>query len=184
MSADVDLFGEYLRRKSAAAFRGLAQSRRAEIYTICFQTVPDRQLAEDAAQEVLLLLLARAESIDPEYLTGWLVSTARLVAKAIRRKHASQSALESRPHPHPHPESSDDDPAENPERLAALAEGMAQIPPDARKLIQRHYLEGASHAQLAREIGLTRAAARKRLSRAVAQLRASPAVRTLDHRAD
>ena len=182
MSADMDLFGEYLRRKSAAAFRRLAQSRRAEIYTICFQTVPDRQLAEDAAQEVLLLLLAKAESLDPEYLTGWLVSTARLVAKAIRRKHASQSALES--HPHPHPESSDDDPAENPQRLAALAEGMAQIPPDARKLIQRHYLEGASHAQLAREIGLTRAAARKRLSRAVAQLRASPAVRALDHRAD
>ena len=92
----VDLFGgipaAQIRRRFFPA--RLAQSRRAEIYTsICFQTVPDRQLAEDAAQEVLLLLLARAESIDPEYLTGWQVSTARLVAKAIRRKHTSQSAL-------------------------------------------------------------------------------------------
>jgi RNA polymerase sigma-70 factor (ECF subfamily) len=165
----MDLFREYLRHKSAAAFRRLAQSYSPLIYSTSLHVLHDRQLAEDAVQNVLLLLAAKAESLDAEHLSGWLVKTARFAARGLRGKRAAEVRLQKRLHPSL--AVSDDGPADHAAAMAAIAQGLKQIAAESSKLIQRHYLERASTEELAAELGLSRPALRKRLSRAVADLR-------------
>lgn len=53
---------------------------------------------------------------------------------------------------------------------------LAQLPQESRELVQKYYLDGFSYEELEKETGVSQTGLRKRLSRAIAQLRKRPEV--------
>ena len=52
-----------------------------------------------------------------------------------------------------------------------LDELLERLPPETRDLVQRHYLDEIPYAELEKELGLSQAGIRQRLSRAIRTLR-------------
>src|SRR5690348_1188332 len=71
---------------------------RARLHGFIWAIVRDEDLAEDVLQEVMLLALAKRETIDSEsQLPGWTRKAARFKSfEALRRKHATPVTLDDR----------------------------------------------------------------------------------------
>jgi RNA polymerase sigma factor (sigma-70 family) len=57
------------------------------------------------------------------------------------------------------------------ERVAAIASAIANLPPAAGRVFRMHKLEGISHADIARQLGISRSGVEKHIATAMAHLR-------------
>lgn len=64
-----------------------------------------------------------------------------------------------------------DDAMEERERSAQLAAAIAQLPPAAGRAFRLHKLDGLSHAEVARQLGISRSGVEKHMATALAALR-------------
>lgn len=132
---------------------------------------PDRQSAEDIAQEAMVRMWHRAADFDARRarFTTWLYRIVVNLCIDLRR----------RPRPVPLPEHFDAaDPAagaeealEHDERRAALARAMEDLTEGQRAALTLIYDEGLSGAEAAEALGVTVKAVERLLSRARAHLR-------------
>ena len=130
----------------------------------------DRSSAEDLTQDVFL----RVHQALPRYREGhdpwpWLVSIARnLLVDALRsaqRMERPTSDLEF--------EANQGEPSElvlRREKEDRVRRALARLPEDQRQTVLLRNFAGLSHAEIARQLGLSDLAVRKRYSRALATL--------------
>jgi len=174
---DGDLLQTYTRDGSEEAFAAIVRRHRGLVQALCLRHAwGDRTLAEDAAQQVFILLARKAGSMRTMNgsLAGWLAKTARLTtfsahrSRMRRRRHEELYARECK--------------AENPEhgarakafcaaRAARVRQALARLPPTLRDPTSMRYFDACSYAEVGRRLDISATAARRRVHRARRRLR-------------
>ncbi|MGA2231548.1 MAG: sigma-70 family RNA polymerase sigma factor [Tepidisphaeraceae bacterium] len=167
---DSQLLREFVRGGSREALEELIRRNLGLVYSSALRQVRDPHLAEDVTQAVFMVLMQRAGSVrDGMALGGWLVSVTRYASVSAMRKQARRNRHEAA--------------AARPEAVALTKEEWTAISPylDAelnrlptkdRDAVVLRFFQSRSFAEVGAEVGLTAEAARKRVERSVAKLRA------------
>lgn len=149
------------------------------VYGVVYRLLGDRAAAEDVTSDVFAKVHRAAQQLDPARDPGpWLTAIAYNACRDLWRSGAWRLAKRSG--------SIDADPAvaarlttgaNDPERdlLAAerhrlVREALERLPEPLRTTILLHDYQGMSHQEIADQMGIQHAAARKRYSRALAEL--------------
>jgi RNA polymerase sigma-70 factor (ECF subfamily) len=143
----VEDFGELYRRHYAATVG------------IAYCTLPDRHLAEDAAQEAFVIAshelarLRRADRFGP-----WVCTIAKRVAGRLARSRRERGVLDdTAAAPPTDPQTHSDD---------LVRQAVKELPARAREVVVLHYFTGLSHKEIAAHLGLSPEAVHGRLVRA------------------
>jgi RNA polymerase sigma factor (sigma-70 family) len=169
---DAELLSDYVRNRSERAFRELVGRHLALVYSSALRQVRDPGLAEDVSQGVFLVLAQRADTIRAGCaLSGWLLTTTRYVAASALRARFRRSNHEFKAAAM-RPEVQESEPADAWALMQAdIDQALAKLTEPERDVVALRFFEGKSLADVARSIGVTEEAARKRVGRAVEKLR-------------
>jgi RNA polymerase sigma factor (sigma-70 family) len=159
-----------------AAFAALVARHRPMLLALCASTLRDDDLAEDAAQEAVLLALTSLDRLlHADRFGSWLAGIGLNVCRRWRRERARDSwswgAVQGGlvgdwpggPDPAELAEA-----AEDARRVRAA---VAALPPGQRAAVRLHYLDGLTQAQAAARVGSSVGAIRVQLHQARARLR-------------
>jgi RNA polymerase sigma factor (sigma-70 family) len=166
---DLDLLRQYSQEGSEQAFAALVDRHLNLVYATALRQVRSPQLAEEAAQSVFLSLARNAHSMKPNtILTAWLYRVARhaaidLIRGESRRQLREQIAFELANMKSDSPEWAHIEPL--------LDEALEALEETDRNAILLRYFENKSLREVGETLGTSEDAARKRVSRAVEQLR-------------
>lgn len=168
--SDRDLLARYAARQDDAAFRLLVERHLALVHGVARRVTGSEDLARDVAQQVFLRLAQRATLIPKDLtLTAWLHRVTHhlaidLVRREERRKKRELATLEAAAmETHPAPNWSD---------LAPVIDNLInRLPAADREVLLLRYYRNEPHAAVARQLGLSEAAAKKRTTRALEKLR-------------
>ena len=166
---DWELLQDYAKNRSEAAFAELVRRHLPWVYSVALRQVSDRQLAEEVAQSVFVLLARKAGALSPKTLLGgWLFRTTRFVASHAlraeqRRRRREENALAMSIH----------SPDENEilELEPHLDEAVAALSETDRSAILLRFYEKKSLSEVGERLGLSEEAAKKRVSRAIDKMR-------------
>jgi RNA polymerase sigma-70 factor, ECF subfamily len=170
MSPAMNVFAPSLPPAEFSDFSRVMQENRFWVEAAARRQVGDPALAEEVAQDVFLRLAAlpgRPEDLGA--LRSWLLRcvwylSANARRKAARRRSAeAEAALENMDPGSPHPP-----PGLPVEELAAA---LASLPDLERVLVLEYYFEGRSHTEIGDRHQLSGEATRKRIARALHQMR-------------
>ncbi len=124
--------------------------------------------AEDLSQDVLTVALDRRPPLAGVRLRGWLRQVMRRLAARGARREGERRAIEGEAHPPHDPER---DSRERVELQRRLLEAIATLDGASRTVLVLRWFDGHSPQEIARQLGIPPATARKRLSRGLARLR-------------
>lgn len=175
VEADDELLRRFATAGDRAAMDALVRRHVAFVYAAARREVRDEHLAEDVTQAVFRLLTRRARSVPLGRLGGWLFRATRYAAanarkmEARRTHHERIAAVRAAPAgaAEPHDSSSE---YESP-WLPLLNDALASLGPRDREAVILRYLRGQGIDAVRAALGVSEAAARKRLTRAVERLR-------------
>lgn len=160
---DHDLLLLYLQRGDKQALASLLDRYYGLIQSVCRSKLANRDLAEDAAQAVVLLFLRQARKLQGhKCLGGWFVETARKVCLNARRGEKRREVMLDTYQKAVDREQESGKGEGDPSVWATLENLPAE---DRNLLILRHY-EGRTHGEIAEILGVSEDAARMRCSRA------------------
>src|SRR5579862_2513743 len=169
---DWELLQDYVKTGSDEAFARIVERHTDMVYAFCFRQMRNRELAEEAAQTVFIILARKAAALKREtVLAGWLFKTARFaIANALKiearkrriqsRAQAMAGATQSRKEPR----------AANDDAFALLDDALAQLPEFERNAVLLKYFEQQTHTEVGAALGVSADAAEKRISRAIGKL--------------
>jgi RNA polymerase sigma factor (sigma-70 family) len=167
---DAALLERFFLRRDEAAFAALVRRHGPLVLGVCRRLLKHEQDAEDAFQAAFLVLARKAGSIrNKEALAAWLYEVAyhiaaRMRAENLRRNiHERQAANMAIERPSAE--------AKEPELVAVLDEELDHLPEKYRRPLVLCYLQGKTHLQAARELGLPAGSLSRRLGRARELLR-------------
>ncbi|MBD89314.1 MAG: hypothetical protein CL940_03155 [Deltaproteobacteria bacterium] len=172
------------RRREACAL--LVESYGGEILGTCISRVGDAALGEDAAQDAMARALVGLEDYrGTAGLRPWLhrIAANRCVdllrSRTSRRRHtAPVTELDEIRAPRiPSPLEVAEEKSEQSTRLGAVREALANIKEPDRTWVELHYTHGVAYDEIAESAGLSRAAVKQRIWRAVKHVRAALAAR-------
>ena len=165
------------RQGSRAALAALVARHRPMLLAVCRGALGDAGLAEDAAQEAVLLAMTSLDRLRlAERFGSWLAGIGLNVCRRWRRERSwtswSWEALQGgsasdRPLPGPGPAEL----AEAAEDARMVRAAVAALPPGQRAAVTLHYLAGLSQAETAALAGTSVGAVKVRLHKARARLR-------------
>ena len=138
--------------------------------------VSDEYVAEDLAQEAQLAALRDGPGGN---LRPWLTTVLRNLALKWRRSEAIRNHYERKAAPQT---DSEEDGVRKVWLQRALADAILELAEPHRTAVIQRYFDGLDYAELARRHRVSEAAARKRVSRAVAQLKKTIEKRDDGHR--
>jgi RNA polymerase sigma factor (sigma-70 family) len=171
---DWRLLRRYVDFNSEEAFSELVGRHLSWIHATCRKALRDRQMAEDAAQAVFIILARRAATITPQTrLSGWLFNTARFVVKDAlkqqaryrRREEVARELATERMSRHSQT-------AAEPHAQAALEDALATLTERDRQALLMHFYEGLSLSEMAEVLEIGKEGVKKRVARALGRLRA------------
>ncbi len=171
---DRALLQQYAATGDQAAFASLVRRHLDLVYSAAIRQTRDNQLAEDASQIVFALLARRAGELeDGVIVPGWLVQTTRFVCLDLLRTRASQTRVETKAaRLKPMITSPPDNFAADQSVVSSqLDEALSELNEVDRDAIVLRYFCNENAAQIGAALGLSEAAAAKRLVRAVRRLR-------------
>lgn len=150
------------------AFDELYRRHSGRVYGYLVKLAGNRAEADDLLQSTFLKLHHRRDHYDDTLpFLPWLFAIARNAWIDLRRKHAPTTVA-----PEDLTRLSDARAAKGSSEAALeLREILALLPVDQRQLLEQRFDEGLSFETLAEESGVSEAAIRKRLSRAMGVLR-------------
>lgn len=167
---DMELLGEYVHNNSEEAFRTLVERHINLVHAVALRQTGRADLAEDVTQAVFIVLAEKAATIPPKtILTGWLFRATRYAAANVvrteaRRQHWEQKAAQMEPTMAPDPEAQ--------QQIAPLLhEALEELSEKERVTILLRFFESKSFEEVGRSLGITEAAAKMRLARAMEKLR-------------
>lgn len=158
------------------AYGRIVAASQNTIASVALAITRDVPASEDIAQEAFLSGWQNLRKLqNPASFLPWLRQIARNLAHDHLRGHArrprnvdhADAAIEAVADPHPTPV----DRLIEQEQQAVAAELISALPDDSREVLLLYYREGQSSRQVARLLGLSDAAVRKRLSRARSSVR-------------
>ena len=172
VSTDQMLLTDY-RRGKPGAFRELLERHAGLVYGTAWRVTGERTLAEEAVQDVFCLAARKsAELAGHPSVTGWLHRTAMNMARDLVRRRdrherniarfAAESAAETQE-------------GGRPAEWEAIDAAIDRLPADERAVVVLRFFEELDHDAIGRRLGISEAAARKRLSRGLARLQKSMA---------
>jgi RNA polymerase sigma-70 factor, ECF subfamily len=149
------------------------------VYWLAYRLLGERAAAEDAAQDVFLKVYRAADRLDPERdPEPWLLTITTNVCRDHWRSGAHQLSRRS--------SSIDDNPAvggalasagKSPEgellageRERLVQDAITRLPENLREAVVLREYQGLGYDEIAKMVGINEAAARKRYSRALAEL--------------
>jgi RNA polymerase sigma factor (sigma-70 family) len=169
---DFALLSNYVRTGSQQDFAILVNRHANWVYSVCRRHAGD-YMAEDVTQAVFATLARKAPRIrQGTSISGWLFKTACYACASARKierrrcKH-EQRAAAMNPEQMPLPASPDGQ-----EILSQLDDALARLPERDRCVILLRFYQGLSHQAAAAVLGISPAAAQRRVSRGVEKLRA------------
>jgi RNA polymerase sigma factor (sigma-70 family) len=171
MKTDSELLKEYHRKQSQAAFRDLIERHADLVHAAAARAMGDADLAQDAAQQVFLLLAKNAGRLYAGTgLVGWLHRTTVLTCCNLRRKESRRQKLMK--DYSDHQLSGVPTAAASLPRLivAQLDDAISRLGEKDRAVVIGHFLEGRTYQEIAEQAESTEAAVQKRASRAVGKL--------------
>ena len=177
-----DLLERFVVEKDPEAFRELIERHGAMVLAVCRSILHEAHDAEDAFQNVFLILARRANTIRHlDTIAPWLHRVALRVARRSRATTSQRRAREmTRPDSRTeHPEDSTD-----PTVLRLLREEISQLPDRYRLPLVLCYLEGKTNQEAAWQLQWPVGTVKGRLSRARQTLRDRLSRRGLDPATD
>ena len=149
-------------------FASLVKQHQAMVFSIAWNMLRERAVAEELAQDVFLSLhehLAELES--PSHVLFWLrrVTSNRALDEARRRQRRPMVSLEQAPEPVTLAAVGD------PLLGAALQKLVAALPEKARAIVVLRYQEDLDPTEIARVLGIPVGTVKSQLQRALALLR-------------
>jgi len=170
---DWELLNDYATRNSEDAFRLLVEHHAAPVYQTAFRQTGNHHLAEEITQAVFIVLARKAGKIRRGTpLAGWLFRATRFaianqIRNETRRKRREQEASLMDAH-----EPTDGDLPSVSDRISALMnDALAGLSKSDREALLIRFFQNKSHRELAEMLGVTEAAAKVRVSRALERLR-------------
>ncbi len=152
-----------VRAGDRAAFRELVERYARSVQWVAYAHLGNHEEAEDVCQDTFLKAFESLDSLRQASKIGsWLLTLARNRARDILRRRATEAAhrerLETEPAVQPQHERED--------TLARVRIHLAALNEDDREVLVLHYFEGRHSREIAALLGITPAAARKRMQRA------------------
>lgn len=178
---DRQLLSEYAATGAQEAFARLVKRRIDLVYSAALRQVRDAHLAEDVTQAVFIILARKARGVADSRtpLSAWLLTATHWVALdalrklARRRKHERKAAAMSQEAQETAESMQDVWAAVAPQIDSALA----RLSDVDRAAIVLRFVEDKSLREVATELGVSEAAAKQRVFRAVEKLRKSVGAR-------
>jgi RNA polymerase sigma factor (sigma-70 family) len=169
-AGDADLLERFAMRREEAAFTELVRRHGPMVLGVCRRVLGNLDDAEDAFQATFLVLAARPRAVgNPSGLANWLYGVARRTAlraqvDAVRRFRRDRLGAK--------PETTDPDPeAQWHELRPVLDTEVAKLPTRHREAFILCCLEGLTHEEAGRLLGIPGGTVASRLSRARERLR-------------
>jgi RNA polymerase sigma factor (sigma-70 family) len=169
---DGQLLKQYVESGAQDAFTELATRYLPLVYAAARRQVRDAGSADDVTQAVFVILARKASALagGERPLAGWLLKATHFAARQLERhetrlKRRERTAAMLNP---PH--------YENPEELwkelsPEIDAAIARLRPNDRDAVALRFLQSKSIEEVSAEMGITPAAAQKRLTRALERLR-------------
>src|SRR5215831_8323667 len=167
---DHELLAVFVRNGSESAFSALVARYVNLVYSAALRHTNNPHYAEEVTQAVFITLARKAGSISSKaVLSGWLYQAARLTAANYRRDNQRRQQREQQAIM----ESALNVPADEPWKLIApvLDEAMNALGITDRDAVLLRYFENKPLAEVGAALGVSEAAAEKRVSRALERLR-------------
>jgi RNA polymerase sigma-70 factor (ECF subfamily) len=156
-------------------------ARRANLIRFFAARVRSQAAAEDLVQELYLKLATRPDGVEAENPTALLYRIALNLLRDRARGEMRAAAREADWRGAHHAsvagedvadEAPADEAAASRQRLRRLIDAVAELPPQMQRAFTLHKLDGFSHAQTARAMGLSVKSVEKHVSAALARLAA------------
>ncbi len=167
MSEDIELLRQYAETGSDEAFKTLVIRHAGMVHGAALRMVRSESLAQDVTQAVFILLARKGSSLrSGTVVAGWLYRTTRFVAlEAIRgeqrRLRREQDAI-----------TMNEASASTWDQISPrLEEAMAGLGSADRDALVLRFLEERSFAEVGTALGMSEAAAKMRVGRAIEKLR-------------
>jgi RNA polymerase sigma factor (sigma-70 family) len=168
--SDGRLLERFRQQRDETAFTALVQRHGPLVLGVCSRVLGHEQDAEDAFQATFLVLARKAGSIrKTESLGAWLYEVAYRIALKARARAARQRVRERQAADMPRAEHGREELSQ--ELRAQLDEELHRLPERYRRLLLLCDLQGQTHQEAARRLGLPAGSLSRHLGRARALLR-------------
>lgn len=164
-------------KRDEAAFDVLYERHADGLLRACRNLAGDVSVAEDVAQEAFFTLWSKARKVTVAGGTAWpwLFTTAKFLAYNHNRKMGNQPTFDIHEHDverylsHSHVEEA----VASRDAVERVLETVQTMPAEDHLVFVIHFVEGGSHAQIAKDLGITRSAAKSRIFRLRAKLQST-----------
>ena len=166
---DWELLRRYKDEHSEAAFAKIVERYLEMVYAVCYRRLGNRELAEDCAQAVFVILARKSEFRRGNTLSSWLFQTATYVAKHAVRSEMRWSRLRKRVEVESSTRTGVD--AATVDARVVLDDAVRVLATAEREAVLLRYYRDLTFVELGDVLGITEEAARKRVDRGVQKLR-------------
>ena len=163
-ATDLVLLKRWQTRRDPEAFQELVHRHANMVFATCRRVLGNASDAEEVAQDCFLSLADSANK-PTRSLGGWLHVLAtsrardRIRGDVRRRDREERFAADQEPK------------LESPEAVAILDDALAALPDQLREPLVVHFLEGLTHAETAKRLGVSRPTVTRRINKALEKLR-------------